>query len=105
MQRMQRMQHMTQQMERVMTTVRETNRWMEQNRVQDGFLKMGRELEGAGERLRQMLREMDRVCQEPGMQRQQDRLREMDRLQERLQLLVREMDQTRETLRNVAQAP
>lgn len=96
---------MTQQMERVMTTVRETNRWMEQNRVQDGFLKMGRELEGAGERLRQMLREMDRVCQEPGMQRQQDRLREMDRLQERLQLLVREMDQTRETLRNVAQAP
>jgi hypothetical protein len=99
------MQHMTQQMERVMTTVRETNRWMEQNRVQDGFLKMGRELEGAGERLRQMLREMDRVCQEPGMQRQQDRLREMDRLQERLQLLVREMDQTRETLRNVAQAP
>jgi len=96
---------MTQQMERVMATVRETNRWMEQNRVQDGFLKMGRELEGAGERLRQMLREMDRVCQEPGMQRQQGRLREMDRLQERLQLLVREMDQTRETLRNVAQAP
>ncbi len=35
-----------------MSTVRENNRWMEQNRVQEGFLKMGRELEGAGDRLR-----------------------------------------------------
>jgi hypothetical protein len=90
-------------MERVMGAVRENNRAMEQSRVQEGFLKMGRELEGAGDRLRLMVREMDRVCQEPSMQRDRDRLREMDRLQERLQLLIRDVDQTRETLHSVAQ--
>jgi hypothetical protein len=52
-----------------------------------------------------MVREMDRVCQEPDIQRDRDRLRDMDRLQERVQLLIRDMDQTRETLHDVAQVP
>jgi hypothetical protein len=39
------------------------------------------------------------------MERDRDRLRQMDRLQERLQLMIREMDETRETLRDVAAAP
>jgi hypothetical protein len=99
------MQHMLQQMERVMSTVRENNRWMEQQRVQDGLVKMGRELEGAGDRLQLMLREMDRVCQEGDRTRDRDRIRDMDRLQDRVQALIQEMDQTRETLRDVAQAP
>ena len=107
MMRMQRMQQMTQQMERVMGTVRQNNKWMEQNRVQESFVRMGRDLEGAGDRLRQMVQEMDRVCQDPDLlrERDRDRLRDMDRLQERLQLLIREMDQTRETLHDVAQVP
>jgi hypothetical protein len=95
------MQHM----ERVMTTVRETNHWMEQNRAQAGLVTMGRELEGAGDRVRLMLREMDRVCRDPELERRHDRLRDMDRLHDRVQLLIRELDQTRETLRDVAQAP
>jgi FtsZ-binding cell division protein ZapB len=63
---------------------------------------MGQELEGAGERLRTMLREMERVCEDPQMQREQERLREMDRLQERLRALVGEMDQAGESLHHVA---
>ena len=54
-----------------------------------------------------MVREMDRVCQDPDLLRTRDRdqLRDMDRLQERLQLLIRDVDQTRETLHSVAQVP
>lgn len=99
------MQQTMQNMERVMTTVRETNRWMEQNRAQAGLVTMGRELEGAGDRLRLMLREMDRVCRDPEMELRQDRLRQMDRLHDRVQILIRELDQTRETLRDAAQMP
>jgi hypothetical protein len=95
------MQHM----DRVMAAVRQNNRWMEQNRVQNGFQRMGQELEGAGERLQLMLREMERLCEDPEMERDRDRLRQMDQLQERLQLMIGEMDQTRETLRDVAAAP
>ena len=103
--RMQRMQETMQHMDRVMAAVRQNNRWMEQNRVQNGFQRMGQELEGAGERLQLMLREMERLCNDPEMERDRDRLRQMDQLQERLQLMIREMDQTRETLRDVAAAP
>ena len=88
-----------------MASVRQNNRWMEQHRLQEGFRRMGRELEGAGERLQVMLREMERLCEDPQLQRDRERLREMDRLQERLRMLIRDMDQTRETLRDVAQAP
>jgi hypothetical protein len=99
------MQHMIQQMERVMSTVRENNRWMEQNRTQEGFVRMGRELEGAGDRLQTMLREMDRTCQAPDRLRDRDRLRDMDRLQTHVETLIRDMDQTRETLRDAARTP
>jgi len=92
-------------MERVMTGVRQNNQWMEQNRTQEGFRRMGRELEGAGERVQTMAREMERLCSDPQIRRDRDRLREMDRLQERLQNLIREMDATRETLRDVAREP
>ena len=68
-------------------------------------LGLGQELEGAGERLQLMLREMERLCDDPGMERDRDRLRQMDRLQKHLQLMIREMDETRETLRDVAAAP
>ena len=103
--RVQRMQETMQHMDRVMTAVRQGNQWMAQNQIDKGFRRMGQELEGAGERLQLMLREMDRVCQDPQMERDRDRLRKMDQLQERLQLLIREMDQTRETLRDAAAAP
>jgi len=99
------MQETMQHMERVMAGVRQNNQWMEQNRIQEGFRRMGQELEGAGERLQLMVRAMERLCEDPQVQRDRERLREMDRLQERVQLLIREMDQTRETLGNVAHAP
>jgi hypothetical protein len=103
--RMQRMQETMRHMERVMSAVRQNNRWMDQNHVQNGFRRMGRELEGAGERLQVMLHEMERLCEGSEMRGDRDRLRQMDRLQERLHVLIREMDETRETLRNAAGAP
>ena len=102
---MQRMQETMQHMDRVMAAVHQGNRWMEQNRIQKGFVRMGQELEGAGDRLQRMLREMERLCETPEVQQNRERLRDMDRLQERLQELVREMDETRETLRDAAARP
>lgn len=97
-----RMQETLRSMERVAASLRQHNQWMERNRAQDGLRRMGQELEGAGERLRTMLREMERVCQDPELQRSRERLHEVDRLQERLRTLIDEMDRTGESLRHVA---
>jgi crotonobetainyl-CoA:carnitine CoA-transferase CaiB-like acyl-CoA transferase len=59
-------------------------------------------MEQAGDRLRQMLREMDRLHQDPQFLQQQDRVRDMDQLQERVQNMVREMDHAQQALRRLA---
>jgi len=85
-----------------MTRMRELNQWMEQKGSQEAFRDMGQHMAQAGERMQLMLRKMDQICQDPAMQRDRDRLRDMDRLHDRLRTMVREMDEAHRMLRQVA---
>jgi hypothetical protein len=92
-------QEMIRRMERLVEQVRETNRWMAQHQSAQGFRTMGREMEQADEPIREMLREVDRLHQDPMVSRDRDRLRETDRLRERLHEMERQMEQAHEALR------
>jgi hypothetical protein len=86
-------------MDRLMERIRETNRWMAQQPPQEGFRAMGRQMEQAGDRLREMLREMDRLHQDPAVTGDRDRARETDRLRDRLHDMQRQMEQAHDALR------
>jgi hypothetical protein len=92
-------QEVTRRMEQLVDRVRETNRWMAQRKSAEGFRAMGREMEQAGERLREMLRQVDRLHQDPTVTRDLDRLRETDRLRDRLHDMERQMEQAHQALR------
>lgn len=92
-------QEVSRRMEQLLEQVRETNRWMAQREAAEGFRAMGRDMEQAGERLREMLRHVDRLHQDPAVTRDRDRLRETDRLRDRLHEMERQMEQAHEALR------
>lgn len=108
-QQLQRMQEMHQQMEQLAARLHETNRWMSQNRSQQQFRDLGREMELTGDRIREMLKRMDRIHQDPDLQRDRDRdrdrLQEFDRLQERLRDMTRDLDQAHDALRKMIGKP
>jgi hypothetical protein len=58
-------------------------------------------MEQAGERLQQMLRQMDRIHQTPDLLKDQDRVRDLDQLRDRLRDMQRDMDQAHDALRKM----
>lgn len=101
-QRMERMQSSLRHMEGIQTRVREMNQRMERQGTEDGIRELGRHMEQTGEQVQLMLRRMDQLCQDPAMQRDQDRLRHMDRLHDRLRTMAREIEQAHFALARVA---
>jgi hypothetical protein len=103
--RLQRMQETATQMERLMSQIRETNQWMTQQHACDACLQMGQNMEQAAERLHVMLQQMDRLNNDPHIQGDRARLREVDTLHERLRDMIQQMDQARDALRHIAGGP
>lgn len=103
----QRLQEMQQRMERLATQLRETNRWMEQNRAQQQFRDLGKVMQETGDQVRDMLRQMDRIHQDPDLlqtrdrDRDQDRLRDFDRLQDRVRDMTRDLEEAHDVLRKM----
>jgi len=97
-----RLQHMAQHTEQLAQEIRETNRWMEQNRVREEYRAMGQSLEQSCDHLRQMIRQTQQLRdQDQNLQQDRDRLRELDRLQDRLQDMDRTMTQAHDALRKI----
>lgn len=103
--RLERMQEMQRHMEQLMTRLKETNQWMVQQRTHEHFRNMGQQMEQAGDRLREMLRTMDRLHQDGGGDRDRDRIRDMDQLRDRLRDMQRDLDQAHDALRKMIRKP
>lgn len=103
--RMEHMQATMKDCDQLMERVRETNRWMEKQNADAGYREMGRYMEEAGKQLHLMLVKMDQMSKDKVMQKDQDRLRDMDRLNDRLHTMVKEMDQAHKMLRQMAGGP
>lgn len=103
MQRMQHLQDMHHQMEGLMTQLHQLNQQMQQQQLHCADCSgMVRNMEQAGERLQDMLRQMERVEQTPDVMNDPARVRDMDQLQERLRNMIGEMERAEEALRNFA---
>jgi len=100
--RMHQMQETATRMEQLMTQMREMNQWMTQQHACDACLQMGKDMEQAGEQLQTMLRQMERLNKDPHIQGDETRLREMDRLHERLRDMIQQMEQARDALHKIA---
>ncbi len=104
-QQMQRLHEMQQVHERLLLQMRETNRWMAQQQVDQPFRQMGKIMQQAGDQVRDMLRQMDRLHQDPALVPDRDRLRDMDKLQDRLRDMTRDLDQAHDALRLMIHKP
>lgn len=102
MTRMQRMQETMTRMDRLMVQIRDMNQWMTGQHACDACLQMGKDMEQAGTQLRTMLQRTQQLSKDPHIQGDQTRLRELDRLHQRLRDMVQQMEQARESLRKVA---
>lgn len=98
----QRMQESTQRMDRLMTQIRDMNQWMAQRQACQPCRTMGQDMEQAGGRLQSMLKQMDQLHKDPQFTGDQDRLRDMDRLHDRLRDMIHQLDDARESLRLLA---
>jgi len=104
-QRQEQLRLMTRDCERSLEQVRHMNRWMEQQGTHESMREMGRALEHSMEQVREMTRAMDRLCQDPALRRDRDRLREMDRLRDQLRQVLRDQERARLALRRVVRMP
>jgi predicted RND superfamily exporter protein len=101
-QQQRQLQHMLEHTQQLGTQIRETNRWMEQNRVRDEYRALGRNLEQSCDQLRDMIRQSQQLRdKDQDLQRDPDRLREMDRLHDRLQDMDRTMTEAHDALRKM----
>jgi len=103
--RTQRMMATREEMDGVMQHMRQLGDWMEHNNAPHAYREMAMAMVQAGERLQYMLKKMDQVCQDPQMQKDQERMQSMDLLQERLRIMSREMKQSHDLLEQMAGAP
>ncbi len=88
--------------EQLALQIRETNTWMDQNRVRDEYRTLGRNLEQSCDQLGDMIRQTQQLRdQDQDLQRDKDRLRELDRLQDHLQDMDRSMTQAHDALRRM----
>lgn len=102
---MQRQHDMLQNMDRLMVQLRETNRWMAQNQVENQYRTLGRQMERTAEQLRNMERSMTQIRPEVAAQRDQDRLREMDQLRDRLHQMQLDLEGAHAALRKMVGRP
>ncbi|HET9463986.1 MAG TPA: hypothetical protein VFO71_00510 [Gemmatimonadales bacterium] len=101
-QQQRQLQHMLQRTGELGLQIRETNRWMDQNRVRQEYRTLGRNLEQSCDQLRDMIRQSQQLRdKDQDLQRDQDRLREMDRLHDRLQDMDRVLTEAHDALRKM----
>jgi hypothetical protein len=101
-QQQRQLQHMQQHTEQLALQIRETNQWMDQNRMRDEYRTLGRNLEQSCDQLRDMIRQTQQLRdQDQDLQRDRDRLRELDHLQDRLQDMDRATTQAHDALRKL----
>lgn len=101
-QQQRQLQHMLQHTEQLGLQIRETNQWMDQNRVRDEYRALGRNLALSCDQLRDMIRQTQQLRdRDQDLQRDRDRLRELDRLHDRLQDMDRAMTQAHDALRKM----
>lgn len=98
----QRMQETTTRMDRMMAQIRDMNQWMTQRQACQPCQGMGKDMEQAGDRLQSMLRQMDQLQKDPLFSKDQDRLRDMDRMHDRVRDVIHQLDEAREALRLLA---
>jgi hypothetical protein len=104
-QQMERQRDMMRDMDRLMDRIQETNRWMAEQRTRDHFQELGRHMADAGDRIRQMLHQLDQARGTPDLQRDRDRIRDMDHLQDRLHDMERDLDRAHDALRKSIHQP
>jgi len=92
---------MQRQQERLIDRVRETNQIMARQQAHQQLRKTGRDMEQATMRVGEMVRNMERLHQDPEFTGSQQRMRQMDQLQVRLQNTMREMKQVQVGLRSM----
>ena len=100
-----RMQATMQEMDGVMAHMRELSHWMQQNGTSYSLREMGQAMFQAGDRMQFMLKKMDQLCQDPEMQKDQERMRDMDQLQEKMRAMTREMKEAHDTFKQMVGAP
>lgn len=104
-QNQERIRALQQQVDGLMLKLRETNRYMAQQRTHQQYEELGRQMEQATERVRDMLRQMDQINKDGTLLADQDRLRDFDRLRDRLHDMTRDMDQAHDALRQMIHKP
>ncbi len=96
------LQHMAQHTEQLARQIRETNRWMDQNRAREEYRQLGLNLEQSCDQLRQMIHQTQQLRdQDRDLQQDRDRLQQLDRLQDRLRDMDRSMTQAHDALRQM----
>lgn len=91
-----RQKDLTQRMETLEGRARELQTWMNANRTRGEWTATAGDMDQIRDRLRTMLHQTDRLCEDPDMDR--ERLRDMDRLQDRLHVMTREIDEAYDAL-------
>jgi len=94
---------MERRMEALKTHVEELNAWMVERQGRPEFQETGRDMAQVRDRVQTMLLDMIRLRQGGTPDREQ--LREMDRLQDRLEVTMRELMEAHESLTQLANAP
>ena len=96
-QQMERQQEMLREMDRLMARIQETNQWMNQHRTQEHYQELGRHMAQTGERIRDMLHRTEQLYT-PELDRDRDRIRDVDQLRDRLHDMERDLDRAHDAL-------
>lgn len=105
MQPIRQLEEMARVHEQLMQQLHQTNQWMMKQGAQEHFRQMGQMMERAGDQVRDMLRQMERLHAAPDLLRDQDRVRDMDRLRDQLRDMTRSLDAAHEALRRMIHKP
>lgn len=85
--------------------IRETNSWMEKTRVSDRYQELGRHLASSVSQVRDVADALAALCDDPALQQDKERLRDLDRLKENVRLLLRIHDRSHLALRKLVRMP
>ena len=85
--------------------IRETNGWMEKSRVPERYLELGRHLSSSVMQVRDVADVLAALCDDPSLQQDKERLRDLDRLKENVRLLLRVHDRSHLALRKLVRMP
>lgn len=96
-----RMQEMAARMMRMQSQVQQLNQRLATMQTHQGFKDLGVGLGLACDRLREMERHTAQLREQAGQSAAQERIRAMDRLQDRLQVMNREMDEAHDGLQRL----